>query len=310
MCFPYLAALIARMQVNVFFEYVLWSFVTIIGFAGFAYTLNDLGDVSIDQKAKKDNAVLNLGTFKTVILLLFCLLVSLVPWLFLPHSKYSFLLLFLELCLFYLYALKPFRLKERGLLGLLCDALYAHCIPAVLAFYTFSDCNLESNKTLILLVIVFFWQLMNGLRNIVFHQLNDYNNDFAGGVNTWVKKRGLGMANIAAKGLLIAEAFSFLLFLVMLAFAFNISVLHIALLCFLCYLLIKHRNNLRNLSMNELKFIFFDQFYLYWFPLLLLVLLLKIDLIYSVMFFIHFMLFQNAIKPWLLFKINAFKKLF
>ncbi len=309
MCFPYLAAFVSGMHAQIFFQAVALSFVTIIGFAGFAYTLNDLGDIAVDQKANKENAVQHLGRMKTILLILFCLVLTLAPWYFLPHSNFSIFLLFFELLFFYLYAMKPFRLKERGVAGLLCDALYAHALPAVLAFYTFMCYNKDGFSFFpYILPSIFLWQLLCGLRNIVFHQMNDYQYDKAADVKTWVSKNGLAKAEFIVKGLLILELMAFFLFLLLLTNLYHVYILLPAYLLYLIYSLVKHRKVLSVLPLNDIKFIFLDQFYLYWLPLLILAWLVQIEMFYLLMFIIHFVSFQNALKPWLNYQLKYFKK--
>src|SRR5262249_57433548 len=104
--------------------------------------------------------------------------VALLPWLYLPLHWENGSLLGFELLLFVLYAFPPFRLKERGMLGLFADALYAHAIPAVLAVMTFSLMANRAYDHLTWFVLALgLWQFFLGVRNIVLHQLKDFDGD-------------------------------------------------------------------------------------------------------------------------------------
>ena len=107
---------------------------TTIGFVGFAYLTNDLADRKKDALAGKLNGTASLSNSTIAILILAFLSSALLPWLYLPIDHVSVACITAELALFVLYAFPPFRLKERGILGVFTDALYAHAIPAFFLF--------------------------------------------------------------------------------------------------------------------------------------------------------------------------------
>ena len=110
---------------------------TTIGFMGFGYLTNDLADRKKDALAGKSNGTRNLSSTWVVLLLVTFLATALLPWIYLPMDWISWLCIIVELVLFVLYAFPPFRLKERGFLGVITDALYAHVVPGFLASWTF-----------------------------------------------------------------------------------------------------------------------------------------------------------------------------
>jgi hypothetical protein len=101
-----------------------------------------------------------------------------VPWHYLPWDKYSIGLLCIELLLFVVYALPPFRWKELGWLGVVTDAQYAHVLPGALAAYTFflitGNLHHASAYACYLLAAAL---LLTGIRNILKHQCADEEND-------------------------------------------------------------------------------------------------------------------------------------
>ncbi len=162
------------------FEKFLWlallSIVTISGFASFGYLINDFSDREKDAIAGKKNFLA--GKSQAAIILLFAVALSLLmlPWIYLPFNRFSILLIALEIILFVIYSLPPLRLKERGIPGLIADALYAHALPVALAAFTFS---LASGKSITFfpMMLLIAWQLVCGTRNILLHQSNDLDQD-------------------------------------------------------------------------------------------------------------------------------------
>jgi 1,4-dihydroxy-2-naphthoate octaprenyltransferase len=164
---------------------ILASLCTIAGIAGVAYFINDLGDVRADLLAGKDNAVAGMNWRERALTLTVFLAAALGPWFYLPFTRTSAILLAAEFGLFVIYCFPPFRLKERGFLGVIADAAYAHTLPAVLAVLTFAYLASEPIADLpALLLAIAGWQLALGMRNIVLHQLQDHDADVAGGNRT------------------------------------------------------------------------------------------------------------------------------
>jgi 1,4-dihydroxy-2-naphthoate octaprenyltransferase len=175
---------------------MLASLCTIIGVAGFAYFLNDLTDARKDLLAGKDNVVAGMGGGRRFAVLSIFLAAALGPWLYLPLTRTSAALLVLEFALFLVYCVPPFRFKERGVLGLLTDATYAHALPAVLAALTFSYLADEPYPRLReFLLALGVWQGILGVRNIVLHQLQDHDADVISGNRTLAVV--LGQARLA-----------------------------------------------------------------------------------------------------------------
>lgn len=183
--FPYFAIAAGRVPWDRALAGVLASFCTIAGIAGVAYFLNDLTDAEQDRLAGKDNAVAALSWPERVMLLALFLTAALGPWLYLPFTRTTGVLLAVELALFVVYCVPPFRLKERGVLGVMTDAAYAHALPAVLALLTFAQMASEPYQQLALFAgVLGVWQFALGMRNIVLHQLQDYDRDVNAGTET------------------------------------------------------------------------------------------------------------------------------
>src|SRR5688500_1096458 len=114
---------------------------------------------------------------------------------------------------FSLYSLSPFRLKARGVAGLIAEAsgalLFPGLLAAILAFRTAGE-----PVSFLWLASAGAWAFAFGLRGIIWHQLADVENDRAAGVNTFVQvhsaRKAAGIAKflvfpveIAALGLML-----------------------------------------------------------------------------------------------------------
>jgi glycosyltransferase involved in cell wall biosynthesis len=172
----YLVMLVEEIPFLTSLYYLGPAILTIVGIGGFGHFVNDWLDIEADLQVGKPNRVIDLSTWQRWALLVLLLSIALLPWLVLPHDAKSWLLLGAEFLLLTLYAIPPIRLKERPWLGVIADGLYAYALPAVLAAYTFMlVAGAEPN--FVLLGILFIWQVVVGVHNIMIHQLSDYEND-------------------------------------------------------------------------------------------------------------------------------------
>lgn len=175
--------------------YLFMAYVVSMGIGGLGFLINDFFDREKDSIARKENIFLMLrnGQLALVIMLIVC--AAFLPWLVFPFNKISLVLLLVELLLFALYSMEPFRLKEKGLWGVVLDSLYAHVVPAMFAIYTFS---LMYSKTFFTgpfgetYALLFLWAFLTGVRNILVHQLDDRENDAVSNTRTFVGRFGAG----------------------------------------------------------------------------------------------------------------------
>jgi 4-hydroxybenzoate polyprenyltransferase len=176
MGFVYLFALWFDIPMQAFIPLSVLSVVVIIGFASFGYVVNDFFDKEKDRLSGKKNFLLGKSTSYQIGLVLLTLAFVSFSWLYLPATFYSFILISIQLTLFIIYSVPPLRLKEKGIAGLITDALYAHAVPVVLAAYTFL---LASGRSLpwLSLILLSIWQFAIGIRNILLHQSEDIDAD-------------------------------------------------------------------------------------------------------------------------------------
>ena len=284
----------------------------ICGFAGVGYLSNDVSDREADRKSGKPNATLGLSHSRMVVLFALFGAVAVLPWtVFVPVDRTWVTLLVLEFLLFALYAVPPFRLKERGLLGLVTDALYAHANPALLAAYTmYLVTGKHYSNAIWLIASLWLWQFFVGLRNIIQHQITDAAHDRDAGTVTWVTRAGQRAAARTLSTLIVPiEVFGFALWLVLassaipaVAIVFTIHVICTALA------IRRYTGRLLNQPLHEMLVLFLDDFFVGWMPLVVLGALCTLDWRMAALLLLHVVIFQDRLRPLFGFWLRALRE--
>lgn len=272
------------------------SLFIVIGVSGIGYLTNDLGDIEKDRLISKPNAATQLNNFEVGFIFIFFLALAILPWQYLPFNYKSVCLLCFEFLLFFMYAFKPFRLKEKGFLGVVTDALYAHTVPALLAAYTyFMVVETPKNSFWWFILLLCPWQFFLGLRNILLHQMADNENDLQSATKTFVTEKGLYKAKKLSRYFLFAEM---LFFMALITFLSRYAMLFfIGPVIYWIVMLYRKRESLRNLSLKETMYLFFDELYLDWLPVFALLFILDWQpFSFIVIPLLHAFLFRSRIK--------------
>lgn len=143
------------------------------------FLINDYFDFEQDLVVGKGNfrSILEVNKYKFLIALLSSISLFLVGTI---SILLSFVLL-VQLILFFLYSYPKFRFKERGFLGVITDALYAHVTPAVfLSLFFFIQYKQQPNYYFL------GFSIINGIYNILSHQRQDLANDVKTDQRTFV----------------------------------------------------------------------------------------------------------------------------
>jgi hypothetical protein len=273
----------------------LWSLCTILGIAGFGYLSNDLGDRKADQKAGKHNLLSQIHPLQIALLFTLFLALAILPWIiYFPLNTLTACLLIPEFLLFILYVLPPFRLKERGLLGVVTDALYAHANPAILAALTFGAiAGLDHSKMALFLCGLGLWQFCLGMRNILLHQLKDVYNDRTSCIRTFVTQVGEDLTHHLLMSLFVPlELLSWLLFLGIL-----IPITWLPLIAWPIYLAWQFPRQGSKLDLRAWLYRYLDDFYIPWFPLLILTALVLQNWQMLLLMLLHILLFKTSLSP-------------
>lgn len=181
------------------------SLTTTIGFAALGYFINEHFDKTNDAAAGKVNKLALLKGYQQLFLLLAIVAITLLPWLWLPADKLSYVLIGTEIGLFLAYSLPYIRFKEKAYLAGIVDSSYAYVVPLFLAFHTYSLYTGTHYRLMVILfsLAVFFI----GFRNIIIHQVNDVIGDEKAGVETLPMKIGVENTTQLLKVNLVYEVF-------------------------------------------------------------------------------------------------------
>lgn len=297
-CWPYIMILLTGIKPLEAVYFILLAYSTLFGIASLGYFINDWSDINSDKKASKSNKMgeLNLG-FKILILLIL-LSFSFVPWIWLPKNQYTYILLGAEILLFLLYSLPPFRLKEKGVLGILTDSLYAYIVPSMLAgltFYLVGRGNYIDFEFFVLAIST--WLLVVGIRGILLHQLLDYKNDLNAGVKTFVTIKGTSMAERIITALLPVELILLTGFFVFVMNEFWLLFPGYLFYCLFQLLMARKNKEIVNFKeYQKFSYRFLDDFYLDFLPVLILAQLCIANYYYAPLLFLHIIFFRSFIK--------------
>jgi 4-hydroxybenzoate polyprenyltransferase len=155
--------------------------------AAYVSVINDLTDREEDLAAGKKNRMLGRSRTATGLLIAATAGCGLaVSWFW--REDHLLLSCYLAAWLaFSLYSLPPFRLKARGMLGVLCDASGAHLFPTIVAvILTFRAAHAPLDRRWLLAMAT--WSFAYGLRGILWHQLTDRDADRDTGVHTFAER--------------------------------------------------------------------------------------------------------------------------
>lgn len=209
----FLAAWMYQIGILLFIQYIFPAFVTIIGIGLFGHFINDWADKENDGKAGKKNLFHHKSVLHFTLFISLSLAIALIPWGILPFNNLSLGILVAEFLLFLVYSFQPIRLKEKRFLALVTDALYAHALPTVLAFHTFTLIS-HADYSFAIYTSLFCWQFFVGLYNVAIHQFQDFENDLAANCKTWVTGLGKTRArSIVLNFIYIPQLISFVIFL-------------------------------------------------------------------------------------------------
>ena len=157
----------------------------------YGHIVNDCFDVEPDQRAGKQNAMSEWSRATRAAFCLAFLCVGFLPSLVGAYSVGQLLLLALNYLWPSIYSLPGIRLKKRGILGVVCDALGSHITPTLLALSLFGGMeSAASGRQITFSVVVTLWASVLGLKGILHHQLADRRNDVKSGVSTYVTEAG------------------------------------------------------------------------------------------------------------------------
>ncbi|MCA1616426.1 MAG: UbiA family prenyltransferase [Acidobacteria bacterium] len=156
--------------------------------AAYVSVINDLTDMEDDLASGKENRLAGKSRAFVAAALACCLLPGAAVAFYWRNDPLLLPLYLAAWAAFSLYSIPPFRLKSRGVLGVLADASGAHLFPTLLVVSLVFRRGGAPVDT-VWFAAVALWSLCFGLRGILWHQLTDLENDEKTGVRTFVRGR-------------------------------------------------------------------------------------------------------------------------
>jgi 4-hydroxybenzoate polyprenyltransferase len=152
--------------------------------AAYGHVINDACDVEADLSAGKTNAMADVSRPRRVCLCVALLVAGFTPTLFAHYSVPTLVLLALNFVWPTIYSVPGIRLKERGIAGLVCDALGSHITPTLIALSIFGT-GPGSQSSRLFSAVVVTWAAALGIKGILHHQILDRANDIRSGTATF-----------------------------------------------------------------------------------------------------------------------------
>jgi 4-hydroxybenzoate polyprenyltransferase len=208
----YATAALSRIPFPSLWPVVALALPALIVCASYVSILNDLTDAKDDQASGKPSRWPRESRIVPALLLAGCIAaggVFLIAW-----RKDTLLFCAYLFCwlAFALYSAPPFRLKARGIWGVLADASGAHLFPTLFAVVLVYHWN-RAEATAQWAILIALWSFAAGVRGILWHQLEDAANDRKIGLRTFVCLRGTKAAERLGLFAFVLESAAFLIML-------------------------------------------------------------------------------------------------
>jgi hypothetical protein len=266
--------------------------IALTGCALFGYFLNDWFDIAQDRLAGKPNRMESVSPKYRWIFPLTALLLGFFPFWFQQFPAEALFVVTIDYVFSFLYSTPAFRWKERPVPAIVLDAAAAHFLPVILVFAMFPD------AFTLFSVAACVWALFNGLRQIVLHQLWDYQNDTRAGVVTFVRRIGFARAQSVLSRLIFPVELIAFLVLAFAIFQTN-RIFAVPVVLYAVILTIKSRIWKRSIqaapavSTNHIPP---NDFYETWFPVSLAALLVLQDFRFLLLLVGHMLIFYKHLK--------------
>ena len=180
--------------------------------ASYVSVLNDLTDAKDDVASGKPGRWPEGSSIYPALLLAGCMAAGgafLIVW---RKDALLFCTYLLSWLAFTLYSAPPFRLKVRGIWGVLADASGAHLFPTLFAVDLVYHWN-RAEATAKWTILIALWSFAAGVRGMLWHQLEDAVNDRKIGLRTFVCLHGTKAAERLGLLAFLLESAAFLIML-------------------------------------------------------------------------------------------------
>lgn len=206
LCGFYASTLLLGLPIVRLWDGALLLLLSLIPGAAYVSVVNDLTDIETDAAAGKHNRMAGRsGLFRTASLAATVAAGAVFFWLW--RAQPLLIVLYgAAWVAFALYSVPPFRLKARGIAGVVADASGAHLFPTLLAAALPFVASRAQPEALWLWTIA-AWSFAYGFRGNLWHQLLDREGDRKAGVATFAaRRRSGGAARLAAVAFAVEAA--------------------------------------------------------------------------------------------------------
>lgn len=184
----------------------------VISIAIFASLINNYYDQEDDAIAGKENKMISLGENYQFLVLGSSVSIGILFSVFLFPNFYALGFYWLSWFCFYIYSGKQFRLKEKAYLGVIFDGLGSQFFPTLFIFSFLYKGDIGNH--LLLIISGSLWMMFSfGMRSLIIHQYDDYENDIKAGVSTFVNNTSKSSRSLFQGFVLVVEIISFTIFM-------------------------------------------------------------------------------------------------
>lgn len=281
-----------------YFKYRVPSFfIALIAISVWGYLFNDLCDVKSDLRAGKKNSLAKFSMPVRLIITAVPLAIGIAAWAYVGRGNVANVLFGMQILALWIYSAPPFRLKGRGIAGVIADAFYGHVNPVFITLFAFYFHTNSELLTMLVLVLICITSVLKGIRNILLHQIDDRKADRRAGVQTYVVSKGALGILYFINNTLPFEVFFTVLLVVVLSLVTPPLLIWAIIFAVITYLKFSGWK-LADIPRKQLKFkflYFLNDFYENWLPVLFLVFLSIAYPQFSFLLILHLLMFPGFV---------------
>ena len=267
--------------------------------AAYGHVVNDIFDIEIDTKAGKENLMASFARWQRFLICFFLVVSGITPWFLINWTWIPLISLGLIYILLTIYSAPPIRLKDKGLWGIIGDALQVHAVPTFLVFTLFLGLSRSLESSDILLAsIATLWSFLVGVRGILLHQIWDKDIDIQSGLTTLLSRVDSHQVRAWINRIIFpVELLIFGILVFSISLSFPVLIAFTLLYIGLNIVKVKYAwNKSFNPSPERGEYIVPHDFYEVWFPLILVALLTVENPIYIILVILQISLFYSSTK--------------
>lgn len=208
----YMTIMLWEENLMLYIGWLLFLIAAISAGAIYVSILNDYTDLEFDIASGKSNRLERFSPLKRKLILGASIFVSILFCCFFINDWLSLTFYLLAYLAFSLYSIPPFRFKNRGVLGVMCDASGAHLFPSLFIVASISH-RLGMEIDPLWIGLIGIWAFSYGLRGILWHQFWDRENDLSINHHTFATQTNVSSIKPVEKMITAIEITALLLIL-------------------------------------------------------------------------------------------------